>query len=275
MDADDHAILGRLKETFDAVEADFAHYELNRITQHLYAFFWTDFCDWYVEVSKTKLKDPDHAGTVLAIQDYVIRELLLMLHPFTPFITEELWSRMGYGEEGSFIQDARQSLGDFALELETGAIREIAAVRETVTNARSLKAEYQLAAKRDVAFSFEASDDHAAIIDKHRDKISALLGAGGLDRVSEKPEGSPAIVTPLATFYLDLKGSIDVEAERVRLQKELDKLEKIVRGLEAKLSNEKFVSNAPEKIVLGARAQLAESKAKHEEIQRLLDSLDG
>ncbi len=277
-DADDRAILGRLWDMYQAVEADYEHFELNRITQHLYAFFWTDFCDWYVEVSKTKLKDDRHRGTVLAVQDYVIRELLLILHPFVPFVTEELWHRMGYGEGESFLQDARMSLdGAFGnggtLRYDPAAVEEIAQVRETVTAVRSMKADYNLAARRDMAVLYETDASRQGILERNRDKIMAMIGAESLDRVDTQPSGAPAKLTPLGTLYLDLAHSVNIGAERERLAKELVKLEKAVRAGEAKLKNEKFLSNAPAHIVEGARDQLEASHAKKDEIERLIASL--
>lgn len=104
-DADDHAILDALIKTLDNVNTDFESYEFNSVIQHLYNFFWGHFCDWYIEVSKTK----HQAGAIrkdrLAIQDLVIREVLLMLHPFIPFITEELWHELGFGKANEFIQN--------------------------------------------------------------------------------------------------------------------------------------------------------------------------
>ena len=102
-DADDHAILDRLLATTREVNHCFEAFEFSAAVQALYGFFWNDFCDWYVEVSKTKLQDAATKANCLAIQDLVLRQTLLLLHPFTPFITEELWHLLGYGAEGTFL----------------------------------------------------------------------------------------------------------------------------------------------------------------------------
>src|SRR5690606_25242879 len=106
-DADDHAILDRLLATTDVVARCFAEFEFSAAVQALYGFFWNDFCDWYVEVSKAKLQDPASRPTCLAIQDLVLRQTLLLLHPFIPFITEELWHELGFGQEGRFMEEVR------------------------------------------------------------------------------------------------------------------------------------------------------------------------
>ena len=277
MDLDDRAILGRLGQTFTEVEKDFEQYELNRITQHLYRFFWTDFCDWYVEVSKTRMRDAEVRETVLAIEDFVIRELLLLLHPFIPFITEELWHLLGYGPENGFLQEGRSALDEGLKELgilrDEPAVEAVVKIREAVSAVRALKAEFNLAAKRDLHLYVEADESAYALIEADGVKLKTMLGADQLDRVFEKPEASPAAVTPLGTFYLNLAESLDVEAERERLGKEVAKLEKLVQSGEAKLKNEKFVTNAPEAVVQGARDQLAVNRAKLEELRALLFSL--
>ena len=106
-DADDHAILARLLTTTREVDRCFGAFEFSAATQALYGFFWNDFCDWYVEVSKSKLQAEDTKANCLAIQDLVLRQTLLLLNPVIPFITEELWALLGYcGPKGALIQDS-------------------------------------------------------------------------------------------------------------------------------------------------------------------------
>lgn len=106
-DADDHAILDGLVRLVRSCEESLASYEFNAYTQALYAFFWNDFCDWYVEVAKTRLADDALRGNVLAIQDLCLRQFLLCLAPLTPFIAEELYHLLGYISEGEFLQSQR------------------------------------------------------------------------------------------------------------------------------------------------------------------------
>jgi len=279
-DANDHAILGRLAEMLDVVKKDFDKFEFNAVSQHIYALFWGDFCDWYLEVSKSKLKDESLVENCLAIQDLMIRQILLLLHPFIPFITEELWHQLGYGREGEFIQNVDPSDGVMLLEklqaqglsISEQAVAEIADIREFVSKARALKAEFQLASKRDLTFFYMAEDNAHACIERHRDKILPMMGAQVLKRKEEVVD-IPAIVTPLGTLYLNLAESIDIDAQRQRLSKELEKLKKLVHIGASKLKNERFMSKAPPQVVEGAKKQLAETQAKFEEVKRLLSSL--
>lgn len=281
MDADDHAILTRLCATSAQVESMLDAYEFSPAAQAVYAFFWTDFCDWYVEVSKSRLKDETAKDSVLAIQDYCLRQVLLLLHPLTPFITEELWHGLGYGAEGTFIQNVSPQMPEAlcaALEavgvvLDAQAADGIDKLRDFVTQARALKAQYNLHAKKDVSLYFKADTAHAEYLSEHADKIKKLVGAEALHSAAEAPEGMPGSVTELGTVYLDLASSVDVEAERARIGKEVQKLQKVIVAAEAKLGNKNFTDKAPASVVEGARKQLEDNKAKLAELQSLLDNL--
>ena len=279
-DGDDHAILDRLLVTTKEVERCFREFEFSAAVQALYGFFWNDFCDWYVEVSKSKLQSPETKPNCLAIQDLVLRQTLLLLHPFVPFITEELWSLLGYAQPGAFIQNAR--LDDAAqlttvletrgLVLDRARIAAVESLKTFVSQARALKAEHNLASRRDVKFLVTAVDAAWSTLEASTAKLIRMVGAAELSR-RDVVEGAPAVVTPLGTLYLDLASTVDVAAEKIRLNKELDTLTKHIAGTEARLSNEAFVSKAPPAVLEGARKQLADQKAKRAELERLLKAL--
>ncbi len=283
VDLQDHSILGRLLDTVRLVDDAYAAYSFSGITQHIYSFFWSDFCDWYVEVSKGKIRESKAQGTCLAIQDLVLRQTLLLLHPFCPFITEELWRLLGFGSRDSHIQNVdplksdqlEDALGESGLRLNRGAVAQVDEIREAVTLLRSLKADYQLGNKKDVKILVEEST--LSLDGEAREVfgvIEALGGFSDIDTVRGAPEGAPAALTPLGTFYLDLSASLDIEAEQERLSKELDKLDKMIESTRKRLGNTSFVDKAPASVVAGARRQLEENESKRAEIERLLSSLD-
>lgn len=274
----DHWILGRLQQVTAELEKCFTNYEIAPLTHQIYAFFWGDFCDWYVEVSKGKLKgDAELRDNCLAIQDLVIRQVLQLANPIIPHITEELWNGLGYDEVVAYIQNTPivpTSTLEEQVPVDPGAIERVSNLQELISQARALKAQYNLASKRDVAVFFGAEGSTAQIIEDNAALIRTLAGLGRLEAIGDRSaDGLPAIVTPLGSLYLDLNSSIDVEAEKVRLSKELEKLNKLVAVGENKLKNPKFVESAPEKVVAGARKQLAETTEKRDETQRILDSL--
>jgi valyl-tRNA synthetase len=279
-DADDHAILDRLLATTREVDRCFTHFEFSAAVQALYAFFWSDFCDWYVEVSKSKLQSAETKPNCLAIQDLVLRQTLLLLHPFIPFITEELWHLLGYGTEGSFIEDVRlENASQIAtnsqargLVLDRAAVAAVEKLKGFSSQARALKADHNLASRRDVRFFVTAGEDDWTVIAGNLAKLTRMTGAAEIAR-RESVEGAPAVVTPLGTLYLDLASTVDVGAEKQRLAKELDQIAKHIAGTEARLSNEAFVSKAPPAVLEGARKQLADQRTKRTELERLLAAL--
>ena len=279
-DGDDHAILDRLLATTREVDRCFMEFEFSAAVQALYGFFWNDFCDWYVEVSKSKLQSPDTKANCLAIQDLVLRQTLLLLHPFIPFITEELWQLLGYGTPGTFIENAHlENASQLAtasnmrgLVLDHAQVAAVANLKAWVSQARALKADHNLASRRDVKFFVTTGDREWALLAANLAKLTRMAGAAEIVR-QDKVDGAPAVVTTLGTLYLDLASTVDAGAEKIRLTKELDAITKHIAGTEARLSNQAFTSKAPPPVLEGARKQLADQQAKRVELERLLKSL--
>ena len=162
------------------------------------------------------------------------------------------------------------------LVVDRSAVERVANLQELITQARALKAKYNLANKRDVSVFYGADGDAAKVIADNASLIRTLAGIGTLDTLGgQSADGLPAAVTPLGPLYLDLSSSIDVEAEKARLSKELAKLEKQVAAGEGKLKNPKFVDSAPAHVVEGARKQLAETTEKRDETKRILEKRGG
>ncbi len=194
-DADDHAILDRLFATTREVDRCFAEFEFSAAVQTLYSFFWNDFCDWYVEVSKSKLQLPATKVNCLAIQDLVLRQTLLLLHPFIPFITEELWELLGYGRPGQFIGDARlRNASELAtahslqgVRIDHSQVATVEAIKGFVSQARALKAEHNLASRSDVKFFLSTSD--TAWDRLQASMTNVLRMAGAAEIVPAEPGG--------------------------------------------------------------------------------------
>ena len=282
-DADDHAILDGLVRLVRGCSDALANYEFNAYTQALYAFFWNDFCDWYVEVAKTRLADENLRGNVLAIQDLCLRQFLLCLAPLTPFIAEELYHLLGYIPEGEFLQSQKLvSAEELAgileargLKIDANAVNDIVQIREFVTQARALKSHNNAGTKKDCLFRLVLKDAAAgALLERNAAKLKTLIGAKEIEVLADAGDtlGASA-VTPLGTLSLDTTGLIDVEAETKRLTKELEKLDKAVAAGTAKINNPAFASKAPAHILEGAKKQLAETQAKRDEVAKLLESL--
>ncbi|MDD3180316.1 MAG: valine--tRNA ligase [Opitutaceae bacterium] len=276
-DADDHAILDRLDATTREVERCFHEYEFSAAVQALYGFFWNDFCDWYVEVSKTKLQNESTRATCLAIQDLVLRQTLLLLHPFTPFITEELWHLLGYGTDGSFLMrdarvDSSAKLATSGITIDAAAAAAVEQLKAVTSQLRAFKAEHGEAANKKAEFIVEAADAAWALIEANLGKLQRMIGAASITRGRMSPD-APAAVTACGSWNLIKQQKGDPAAERAHLTKELETLAKHIAGTESRLANQAFVSKAPPAVIDGAKRQLADLHAKRVELQRLLAAL--
>ena len=281
LDDDDFAILQGLAELTDSTTKNLDEHEFTAYAQGLYSFFWGDFCDWYVEASKARLRDAALVDNCLAVQDLVLRQFLLLLHPVAPFISEELWHLLGYGPEKDFIQnhhtgtggDLLRVLRENGIKLSAAKVADVALLREFVASVRGLKSQANQATRRDAVITVVAKDATAkALLSANREKLSSLAGLAEIGFADDAGDRTGSL-TSLGTVMLELSGTVDVAAEKVRLAKELAKLEQAVAAGEAKLTNEAFVSKAPPKILEGARKQLDEAKAKRDEIARMLTTL--
>ena len=281
LDDDDFAILQGLAELTDSTTKNLDEHEFTAYAQGLYSFFWGDFCDWYVEASKARLKDPTLVDNCLAVQDLVLRQFLLLLHPVAPFISEELWHLLGYGTEKDFIQnhhtgsggDLLRVLRENGIKLSAAKVADVALLREFVASVRGLKSQANQATRRDSVITIVAKDATAkTLISSNRDKLSSMAGLAEITFADDAGERTGSL-NSLGTVLLELSGTVDVAAEKIRLAKELTKLEQAVTAGEAKLTNEAFVSKAPPKILEGARKQLDDAKAKRDEIARMLATL--
>ena len=281
LDDDDFAILQGLAELTDSTTKNLDEHEFTAYAQGLYSFFWGDFCDWYVEASKARLKDSTLVDNCLAVQDLVLRQFLLLLHPVAPFISEELWHLLGYGTEKDFIQnhhtgsggDLLRVLRENGIKLSAAKVADVALLREFVASVRGLKSQANQATRRDSVITIVAKDAPAkALLQSNRDKLSSMAGLAEITFADDAGDRTGAL-NSLGTVLLELSGTVDVAAEKIRLAKELTKLEQAVAAGEAKLTNDAFVSKAPPKILEGARKQLDDAKAKRDEIARMLATL--
>ncbi len=278
----DHWILSRLIQLINDIDNAYNSYEFNLLTQLLHTFFWGDFCDWYVEVSKTKLQMESKIDNCLAIQDLIIRQVLMLINPITPHITDELWELLSYKNNEKTISSCeieshQQLINSFLANdiiLDAKSIKHVEYLKELVVNARSLKAANKLAGKNDVKFIIVPEKCNVSFIESNQETFQKLAGASSLCLQDKIEKEIPAAVTKLGTLYLDLAESIDTESEILRLKKELTKLEKIILAGENKLNDNKFINKAPVHIVEGAKKQHAEANLKYNEFKRLLENIN-
>ena len=286
---DDKWILLRLDAAIRAVTQALEEYNFSEAAQALYRFFWSEFCDWYLEASKAALGMPDaeppsaRKANTLAVIDFVLGHTLRLFHPFMPFITEELWHGLGFNSELPDEQGARtiqfarwpQPLDDEFKKhygLTPNDEQFANAKYETVSAGRRLRRDFNIASNKRVLFVLRPS---SALSDEEAAVLRILLNAERLDLTPsyEPPKGTPTALTPLGELYLPLEGLIDLDAERQRLGKEIEKTEAELVTVRKKLANENFVANAPAAVVDEHRQREKDFAERLAQLERMRDSL--
>ncbi|HEY5792896.1 MAG TPA: class I tRNA ligase family protein, partial [Chthoniobacterales bacterium] len=260
------AVLVRLDQTITRVDEAYAAYRFNDVAQALYDFVWGDFCDQFIEVAKSDFYGTDtsrRAGTLATI-DFVLKRVLQLLHPYAPFITEELWHGLGFGETTIQFEPWPQAAGLGHAE----ALKQAAAIHQAVTQSRNLRAIYNLPSNRRLPWHLEPSADW---VRGELAPLQTLLNGESLS-TEPAPPGSAVAVTEIGKIFLPLAGLIDPEAERERLKKEVLKVESEIEKVAKKLSSETFVNNAPPEIVADHRQRQVDWQAR---LAMLLKAIEG
>ena len=234
----------------------------------VYDFFWTQICDWYVEYAKDA---PDKTRAFAILRD-VFWKALRLLHPYMPFVTEEVAHQLGYLKEDESIMRAPFPTGysdeekaSWNLTKETYDF--VNAKREAITALRALRAEYKVAPSTFVKVTVATDDPRAAA---EVDSLKKAMRAESVDFVAAGSDlAMPSKMTAFGTVYLSLEGLVDKAAEAKRIAGELAKLSGFIKSSEAKLANENFVAHAPEAVVAEARRKLAENKEKVAQLEKL------
>ena len=285
LNSDDKWILLRLDQAIIEVTAAFETYRFTAATGALYRFFWSEFCDWYVESCKATFFGEDAArkANVLAVFDFVMGHALRLFHPFLPFITEELWHGLGCSEGlpeeqgGKTIMSAHwpQAFGDdfkahYGLEETVNDL--IAAKHELVIGGRNLRTIGNIPFAKKVDYILKPAGE----LDSYEvEVIQSLLNAESLqvDKEYAPRKGTPAARSALGELYLPLDGLIDAEAEKVRLEAQLEKISKEIEKASAKLNNPKFTERAPEDVLQEAKDRLAEWQQKEGQTRESIEYL--
>jgi valyl-tRNA synthetase len=247
-------------------------YQLHEAGRSLYEFIWSEFCDWYIEAAKVRLYADTPDPVVPQTLAYVLERTLRLLHPFMPFVTEELWQHLPHPGEALIIASWPEPGPMFAEQAEG-----FAAIMEAVRLIRNARAEQGVETARRIpaiVYPGESTDAFDAL----RGELVSLARLDGdslelRDGEPEAQEGSVAIVTGAASIFLPLAGMIDVDAERARITREIEQVESEISRANGMLANEQFVSKAPANVVEGHRTKLAAAEERLALLQARLADL--
>jgi valyl-tRNA synthetase len=283
--SEDKWILLKLDAALRELETAFNEYNFSQGTQTLYRFFWSEYCDWYVEASKAVFfgTDAGRKAAKLAVMDFVLSHTLRMFHPFMPFLTEELWHAMGYdaempeGQGGVTIMNApwpKPFNDDFKdhYGLDACYLENVDAQFEMVTQGRHLRRMGNVPAGRRVRYICKPRESFSAA---EMETFKILLQAESFE---QDPEYVPAkgvitVSSRLGELYLPLEGLVDLDAERARLTKELEKIQGEIVKVEQKLANPAFTGKAPPAVLAEHQKRLEDWKAKLEHTHKAIEAL--
>jgi valyl-tRNA synthetase len=271
----DHWILTRLNETIETVTKFAEKYEFGEVGRVLYNFIWDDLCDWYIEMAKLPLYGDDEAAkkTTRSVLAYVLDNTMRLLHPFMPFITEEIWQHLPH--EGDSITVAKWP--EVRPELSNHeAAEEMRLLVDIIRSVRNIRAEVNTPLSKPVKLHIKAKDEQVqATLEKNRAYLERFCNPSELiiaTDVSAAEKAMTAVVTG-AELILPLEGLINIEEEIKRLEKELEKLNKEVERVQKKLSNEGFLAKAPAHVVEEERRKEKDYLEKREAVRARLAEL--
>ena len=274
----DRWILHRLNQTIAETTRSLEEYRFNEAAMTLYQFTWTTLCDWYLELSKGELysEDPERIATARTVLVTVFETLLRLLHPFMPFITEEVWQALPKVDAPESIILAAFPTVQTGWDFPEEAAR-MEQVMGVISAIRTMRGEMEVPPSRQITALLSAeSQEGAAVLEAAREQIQNLARLGALEIGVNIEKPADAAVQPAGQVqvFLPLKGLVDVAEELKRLTKEIAKLDKEVELFSKKLSNPSFVDRAPADIVEKEKAKLAEVIAKKEILVASFDKIN-
>jgi valyl-tRNA synthetase len=272
-------LFARLAATIEMMNDALANYRFHEAAQGVYQFFWGDFCDWYIEWVKPELQSADRERATVAWKNLfaAFDAALRLLHPFMPFLTEELWHQLPQKKGTKSIALDRFPEAHAQWKNER-ALGEVTLIQEVVTALRNIRAELKLDPKKKIAAEFSTVDAAARdLIEKNLGAIARFAVLSELRIVSkQQSEAKTGAVRSTAVFDVRVAYSdtVDPTAEKARLKKEIEGLQKAIASKERQLGDETFRSRAPEKIIKGLEATLAEQRMELEKLRKRLDELE-
>ena len=273
LDFADKWILSRFNQALLQLNQAMEKFEINNASKIIYSYVWNDFCDWYIELSKNKLYSDNEEikSAVLTRAISLFEGLLKIVHPFMPFVTEELWHLIEGRKAGESI-----STSEYPLVVEKNinveAEKEMEFVQDIITGIRNIRGEMNIPPSKTVNVLFKSTEvaEHQLDYIKKLAKVDKIT----IDKNLTKPKGCASSVIKDVEIFVPLAGLIDLDVEKNRLQKEITRLEGSLAGINKKLSNQKFVNNAAPEVVEKERTKKRDWESNLEKLKANLKSLE-
>ena len=274
LDISDKWIISRFEETAFNVNKELNNYRFNEAAKAIYEFTWNDFCDWYVEIAKIRLygDDPKKADIARTVLIHVLKGILTLLHPYSPFITEELWSYFKTKNEKDLI--ISPWINGKVLKNEQ-VFDSMDLLQQIVTSIRAIRSQLNIPPKKRATVYIVNSESYKEMILSFDDVIKMLAGVNHISFINneERTSKSATAVIKNMELFIPLEGLIDFDLEINRLSKRIDKLNKHILVSEKKLSNKNFVANAPENIITHEKEKMIQLKLEKELLKKNLNMI--
>lgn len=266
----DDWIESKFQNTLNQLDISLDKFEINNASKLIYSYVWNDFCDWYVELTKNRIYSSENdevKAAVLTRSIYHFENMLKMVHPFMPFITEELWGKLKDRSEGESISTSSFPVFD-SNKINPAAEDKMLFLQNIVSSIRNIRGEMNIPPSKRISVILKTADLEDV-------QISYIKSLGRIDELNygkeaEKPSGSASAVIKDCEIFIPLEGIIDLAIERERLNKEISRLKGALIGVDKKLSNERFINNAPSEVVEKEKAKKADWESSIAKLSDLL-----
>ncbi|HEX6439594.1 MAG TPA: valine--tRNA ligase [Candidatus Binatia bacterium] len=270
----DRWILSRLASTVRDARVAIDGYRFNDYANILYQFTWHEFCDWYIEMSKLSLNgqfadDPERSRRMLV---EVLEQILLLLHPIMPFITEEIWQGLGDGRETIMLQKYPRAEADW---IDAKTEKQMDHLMGVVRAIRNLRTELNCPPAKEIKVIFHGSDGDLAFLDSHMPYLRALARVGSADFTpsGDRPKGAATAMVGATEIYLPIEDLLDLDEEHARLTKEIAKISAEIARTQKKLGNPEFVNKAKAEIIQKEREKAIQHAEKLRTLEASLDQI--
>jgi len=273
----DKWVLSRLHKTINKVTTAIKEFHFNDAVDSIYSFFWREYCDWYLELIKPRLygSDPEAKKLALGIGIFCMRNIVKLLHPFIPFITEEIWQKIKLADEKDLIVSDWPQFDETYFD--DSSEKNVDLIQQVISAVRNIRGEMHVPPSKKANVFIKSSDkNNLNLLSNNEIYLTSLAQLENVDLKEDfkKPKHSASSVVANLEIFVPLEGLINIEVERNRLTKEVNRLESQIKSIKTKLMNQDFIKKAPEQVIEREKKKLTDFEVNLEKVQLNLESLE-